>query len=133
MDYIFIGYAYNSSVYLFIKHKSSIKNIHHNTIMETKNVTFFKDVFLWKEAQENHLVRIIIKVSLYNNHQLKDEEVKFRMSKREKMTKIIVPNFLTYLLKNKPQIYFKIISCPEAFYWTEIVNNEIESIINNYT
>jgi len=34
MDYVFIEYAYNSSGDQFLVHKSSIKNMHYNTIME---------------------------------------------------------------------------------------------------
>jgi hypothetical protein len=45
MDCVFIGYAYNSSAYRFLVYKSSIENIHPNTIMELRNATFFKDVF----------------------------------------------------------------------------------------
>jgi hypothetical protein len=41
MDHVSIGYAYNSSVYWFIVHKSSIEYIHPNTIMIEKNDAFF--------------------------------------------------------------------------------------------
>jgi hypothetical protein len=41
MDHVSIGYAYNSSVYWFLVHKSSIEYIHPNTIMIEKNDAFF--------------------------------------------------------------------------------------------
>jgi hypothetical protein len=34
MDYTLIGYAYNNNVYQFLVHKSSIEDIHPNTIMK---------------------------------------------------------------------------------------------------
>jgi len=51
VDYEFIGYVYNSSAYQFLIHKSSIKNIHLNIIMKSRNTTLFEDVFPWKETQ----------------------------------------------------------------------------------
>jgi len=53
------------------------------------------------------------------------------MSKREKITKKLGHDFLTYLLENKTRTYSKIISCLKFLYWKEAVNSELESIINN--
>jgi hypothetical protein len=50
MDYVFIRYIYNSNVYQFLVHESSIKDIHPNTIMESIDAIFFEDVFPFKEA-----------------------------------------------------------------------------------
>jgi len=40
MDYIFIGYAMNSSAYRFLVHKSEIPDIHVNMIIESRDVFF---------------------------------------------------------------------------------------------
>jgi len=40
VDHVFIGYAYNSSAYQFFVHKSSIKDIHLNTIMKSRNAIY---------------------------------------------------------------------------------------------
>jgi len=48
------------------------------------------------------------------------------------MTEILGPNFLTYLLENEPWTYFEAISCPEAFYWKDVINSKIESVMNNH-
>ena len=45
IDCIFIGYAHNSVAYQFLVHESNIFDIHKNTIMESRNASFFKDVF----------------------------------------------------------------------------------------
>jgi hypothetical protein len=47
--------------------------------------------------------------SLSSHHLIKYDEVEMR-SKREKLTRILSPNFLVYLLKNKLQNYSKVIS-----------------------
>jgi hypothetical protein len=90
-------------------------------------------VFPWKETRENHSFKITIDVSSSNHHQLEDDEVELGKSKRAKMTKTFGHDFLTYLLINKPQTYFEVISYPKTSYWNETINSEIKSIMNNYT
>jgi hypothetical protein len=102
MNCIFIGHAYNSSAYRFLLNKLSIEDIYPNTIMKSKNTTLFKDVFPLKEIRENHSLKIIIEASSSDYYQSEDDEVKLRISKREKITKIFGPIFSTYLLVNEP-------------------------------
>ncbi|KAJ9547145.1 hypothetical protein OSB04_019688 [Centaurea solstitialis] len=45
VDCIFIGYTKNSSAYRFLVYDSKNPEIHKNTIMESRNASFFKDVF----------------------------------------------------------------------------------------
>ena len=45
VDCIFIGYAHNSNAYRFLVYESKNPNIHKNTIMESRNASFFKHVF----------------------------------------------------------------------------------------
>jgi hypothetical protein len=68
--------------------------------MESRNTIFFEDVFPWKEAQENCSLKRTSKVNLSNHHQLEDDEVKLRKSKKKKMTQTFGFDFLTYLLEN---------------------------------
>ena len=49
VDCIFIGYAHHSSAYRFLVHKSDIPDIHVNTIMESRNASFFEDIFPCKD------------------------------------------------------------------------------------
>jgi len=105
---VFIGYTYNSSnTYGFLVHKSSIEDIYLNTIMKSRNATFFEDLFPWKEVQENHLFKRIIEDSLSNHHSLEDDKLKFKKSRRAKITKTFGLDFLTYLLKNELWTYSK--------------------------
>ena len=48
IDCIFIGYAHNSVACRFLVHELNISDIHKNTIMESRNESFFEDVFLCK-------------------------------------------------------------------------------------
>ena len=60
-------------------------------------------------------------------------EVEPRHSKRAKTTKSFGPNFLTYMLEDETQSFKEAISTPEAPFWKEAVNSEIESILQNHT
>ena len=51
VDCIFTGYAQNSSAYLFLMCKSEISDIHKNTIMESRNASFFEHVFPCKSEE----------------------------------------------------------------------------------
>jgi hypothetical protein len=103
--------ACNNNGYLLLLRKSSIQNLHPNT-NGIKECYFIRIFFSFKEAQENHSLKRMIKGSLSSHHQSKDNEIEFR-SKNEKMTKTFGPNFLTYLLKNESQTYSNAMSCPK--------------------
>ena len=52
VDCIFIGYAMNSSTYRFFIHMSEHSEMHVNTIIESRNASFFEHVFSNKTGQE---------------------------------------------------------------------------------
>ena len=51
VDCIFIGYAKNSSAYRFLVYKSEILYIHKNTIIESRNASFFEHIFPCKSNE----------------------------------------------------------------------------------
>ena len=63
----------------------------------------------------------------------KRNEAKLRHSKRAKTSKSFGPDFPTYMLEDEPQSFKEAISTPEAPFWKEAVNSEIESILQNHT
>ncbi|KAL0552312.1 hypothetical protein IC582_011420 [Cucumis melo] len=131
---IFIGYVSNNCAYRFLVHQSNISYIHVNTIMESRNATFFENIFPHKMSCEARLQKRSFDVitsesqNRSNDELNKDEEP--RRSKRMRISKSFGPNFLTYLLENEPQ---EAMSSSEAPYWKEAVNSEIESIMHNHT
>ena len=42
-------------------------------------------------------------------------------------------DFLTFMLEDEPQSFKAAVSSPEAPYWKEAINSEIESILQNHT
>jgi len=52
--------------------------------MESRNVTFFEDVILFKEAQEIHLLKIMIKSRSSSHHLLENDKVEQKEVKGRK-------------------------------------------------
>ncbi|KAL0333939.1 UNVERIFIED_CONTAM: Retrovirus-related Pol polyprotein from transposon TNT 1-94 [Sesamum angustifolium] len=111
-------------------HKSTILDIHENTIIESRNAVFFENIFPCKDRKEEESSRKRTREVANGDHQ-RDEEP--RRSKRAKRAKTFGPDFLTYLLENEPRTINEALSSPEAPFWKEAINNEIESIMQNHT
>ena len=136
VDCVFIAYAHNSTAYRFQIYKSDIPNLHVNTIIESRNVSFFEEIFPYKSTQESSSLKRNFKSTSSSSHDqdLMEErnEVEPRRSKRTKMSKSFGPDFLTYMLEDEPQSFKEAISTPEVPFWKEAVNSEIESILQNH-
>ena len=100
VDCIFISYAHNSTAYRFLVHESNIPDIHKNTIMESRNASFFKDVFPCKSKEEPSSSKRVLET--IENGQDQDGEVEPKRSKRVRTEKSFGPDFLTYVLEGKP-------------------------------
>jgi hypothetical protein len=137
VDCVFIGYAHNSSAYRFLIHKSDIPDMHVNTIIESRNASFFEEIFLCKPTQETNSFKRNLESTSSTSHdqELMEErnEVEPRRSKRTKTPKTFGPNFLTFMLEDEPQSFKEAMSTPETPLWKEAVNSEIECIVQNHT
>ena len=136
IDCIFIGYAINSSAYRFLVHKYDILDIHVNTIIESRNASFFENIFPIKNACDgSSLKRTHDTATSDIDHESinYESEEALRRSKRARISKSFGPDFLTYLLENEPQSFNEAMSTSEAPMWKEAVNSEIESIMQNHT
>ncbi|KAL0307596.1 UNVERIFIED_CONTAM: Retrovirus-related Pol polyprotein from transposon RE1 [Sesamum angustifolium] len=130
VDCILIGYANNSSAYRFLVHKSTILDTHENTIIESRNAIFFENIFPCKDRKEEESSRKRTREVANGDHQ-RDEDP--RRNKRAKRAKTFGLDFLTYLLENEPRTINEALSSPEAPFWKEAINGEIESIMQNHT
>ena len=132
VDYVFIGYAHNSSAYRFLIHKSEIVDMHANTIIESRNASFFENVFSYKSTQESNSSKRTHDTAIGSSQGQQDDDEPKR-SKRTRTSKSFGPDFLTYLLEDEPQSFKEAMSSPEAPYWKEAINDEVESILQNHT
>ena len=106
VDYVFIGFAYNSSAYRFLIHKYDILDMNAGTIIESRNALFFEEIFPHKSTQESssHKRNFESTSSTSHDQELMEEriEVEPRRNKRAKMSKSFGSNFLTYMLEDEP-------------------------------
>ena len=134
IDCIFIGYAHNSAAYRFLVFESNIPNIHQNTIMESRNASFFEDVFPYGSKEKPSSSKRVLK-TIHENSQDEDTdgEVEPRRSKRARTEKSFGPDFLTYMLEGEPQTYKEAVNSTESLMWKEAIKSEIDSILHNHT
>ena len=103
VDCVFIGYANNNSAYRFLVHRSENPNMHVNTIIESKNASFFKHIFPCKEIEETSSNKRTFDTSMGSSEDHNDNESNEpRCSKRARISKSFDLDFLTYLSENKP-------------------------------
>ena len=74
MDCIFIGYAHNSNAYRFLVHEFENPNIHKNTIMESRNASFFENVFPYKFKDGSSSSKRTYETMNEESHDSEDEQ-----------------------------------------------------------
>ncbi|KAD6118818.1 hypothetical protein E3N88_10089 [Mikania micrantha] len=134
VDCVFIGYAHHSSAYRFLVHDSKNPDIHKNTIMESRNASFFEEVFPCLKKEHTSLSSCVDEiVHDEDQEQSEAEEVEPRRSKRQRIEKSFGPDFLTYIVEGEPQTYREAVTSLEGPQWKEAIKNEIDSILQNHT
>ena len=106
--------------------------MHANTIIESRNASFFENVFPYISTQELNSSKRTHDTTIGSSQSQQDDNVP-RCSKRTRTSKSFDPDFLMYLLENEPQSFKEARSSPEAPYWKEATNDEVESILQNHT
>ena len=129
-----MGYAHNSAAYRFLVYESNIPNIHKNTLMESRNASFFEDVFPCKSKVEpNSTKRALGTINENCQHENDNGEVEPRHNKRARVEKYFSPNFLTYMIEGEPRTYKEAVNSTKGLMWKEAIDSEIESILYNHT
>ncbi|GKA38822.1 retrovirus-related pol polyprotein from transposon TNT 1-94 [Tanacetum coccineum] len=145
VDCIFIGYANNSSAYRFIVHDSKNLDIQKNAIMESRNASFFENIFTCLTKETGSSSRLDDEVvqdkrqrddnELHDERldQLEEEEVELRRSKRARTEKSFGPDFVSFTVENEPTSYRQAVTSSEGYQWKEAIKSEIDSILQNHT
>ena len=125
---LFIGYTEHSASYRFLVLKSDM--IECDTIMETKNVEFFEDVFpLRSRASSNTISSLEQLVETYSKPISED----LRRSKRHRTEKCFGDDLYTYLINDDPLSFSEVVSSSNANLWEQAIRTEIDSIEKNNT
>nr|GEW77384.1 retrotransposon protein, putative, Ty1-copia subclass [Tanacetum cinerariifolium] len=123
VDYIFIGYAMNSGAYRFIVHDSKNPDIQKSAVMESKNASFFENIFPGSTKETGSSSRLDDEVfqdkrqrddnDLHDErqYQLEEEEVEPRRSKRARTEKSFGPDFVSFMVENEPTSYREAVIC----------------------
>ncbi|XP_024010354.1 uncharacterized protein LOC112085375 [Eutrema salsugineum] len=103
--------------------------------MESRNASFFEHIFPYKDKQTTKRTReerdATTSVNEMEVEQVKDEP---RRSKRARKKKSYGEDFtMVFLVENEPRSYPEAMSTPEAPYWKDAVNSEMNSIMQNHT
>ena len=129
---IFIGYAHNSNVYKFLVYESKNPNIQKNTIMESRNASFFEHVFPYRSKEGSSSLKQTYETMNEWSHGLehwKKVQTEPRRGKRTRVEKSFVIEFLTYLLGNKSQNYEEVVNSSKGSFWKETIKSEVDSIL----
>nr|GFB31062.1 zinc finger, CCHC-type [Tanacetum cinerariifolium] len=137
VDCIFIGYAKNSSSYRFIVQESKNPDIQKNTVMESRNASFFENIFpcLLKETGSSSRLDngVVQDKRQRDDNDLQDErqdqneeeEVELRRSKRAGNEKSFGPDFVSFMVENEPTFYRGAVTSSEGRQWKEAIKSEI--------
>jgi hypothetical protein len=147
MDCIFLGYAHNNIAYRFLVIKSKVSDVYVDTFLESRDVTFFKNIFTMKNI---HSMTILLENVIANTtpepfenfvhvehtlepiHEEIDSEAP-RRSKRQRTAMSFGDDFIVYLVDDTPRTISEAFASTDANDWKEAVHSEMDSILSNET
>jgi hypothetical protein len=117
--------------------------MHVGTLIESRDVTLFKNIFPIKETcssssyefvktAENNDEIVRIEQLLEENNEKDDNEVT-RKSKRQRTVKFFDDDFIVYLVDDTSRTIAEAYESSDADYWKEAISNEMDSIMSNGT
>jgi len=117
--------------------------MHVGTIMESRDVTFFENIFQMKgtlsssshkfgETPENNDEIVRFDQPLKGNKEKDDNKVT-RKSKRQRTAKSFGDDFIVYLIDDTPRTIAEAYRSPDADYWKEAIKSEMDFIMSNGT
>lgn len=128
---IFIKYPPHNTAYRFFVHDSTIFKTQKNTIMESRNTSFFETMFLCNPENKHPTTSKRTHESIDDNNESENENMGVvSRSKGQRTRKSYGSDFLTYLLEEgDSKIYKEAITPPDEPMWKEAITNEFDSIM----
>jgi hypothetical protein len=143
VDCVFLGYAINSVGYRFLIINSKVSDMVEDTIMESRDATFFENEFPMKNipstsshdfvSLETPEPKNIVADESHENIPEKDNGIVTRKSKRRRVAKSFGDDYIIYLVDDTPKTVEEAYSSPDADLWKEAVQSEMDSIMSNGT
>jgi hypothetical protein len=124
VDCVFLGYAHNSIAYRFFVVKSEVSDMHVDTIFESRDATFFENIFPMKDMHSNakfstaiapdNTIPIESLVECFEQILEEDDnEVPVR-NKRQRIAKSFGDDFIVYLVDDTPTSIIETYASPDA-------------------
>jgi hypothetical protein len=116
--------------------------MHVGTIMDSRDATFFDDIFPMREdycsTSQKSLINDEPTDMIEHNEQtlvvnLRGDNEISKQSKRQRTAKSFGDNFIVYLMDDTPRTIEEAYSSLDADYWKEAIKSEIDSIMSNGT
>jgi hypothetical protein len=150
VDCAFLGYVHSSTAYRFLVIKSDTPEQDENTIMESRDASFFEDIFPMRPAgstslSENNQTHLYDPKDLTPPPESFDENYTpyeednnlvnkpTRRSKIPKIEKSFGDDFSVYPVDDVPKTLSQVYASPGAEYWKDVVHSEMDSIMSNGT
>ena len=108
-----------------LSQKKNLVDVH--TIIETKNVDFFENIFPMKLNDEQQVQKTS------RDKSIEPSEFEPSRSKKDRKETNLGDGFYTFLIDDNPRSYKEVITSLDASFWKEAINSEIESIMCNHT
>ena len=131
IDCVFICFSNASAAYRFLVYKSEVQDIHVNTILESIDAEFFEDVFPYKESRMSAMNKRTLDEP--STLKVQEQDIEPIKGSKIKKSKNFGPDFISFMTIGEPQTYKEAMTSPEAPFWKEVINSEVESILQNHT
>jgi hypothetical protein len=146
VDCAFLGYAHSSTAYRFLLIKFDTPEQDVNTIMESRDASFFEDIFPMRSAgstslgENNHTHMYDPKDfipppesfdEIYTPSKKVNEPT--RKNKRPKIAKSFGDDFIVYLVDDVSKTLSQAYASPDVEYWKDVICSEMDSIMSNGT
>ena len=128
--------------YRFLEVKSGVDEMNVGTIFESRDATFFEDIFPMRDMHgmsswESDPIHETPMESSESGDESSDSDEDDNeaptRSKRQRTAKSFGNDFIVYLVDDTPTTISEALASPDADYWKEAVQSEMDSILANGT
>jgi hypothetical protein len=147
VDCVFLEYAHHSTAYRFLVIKSKIPDVHIDTFLESRDVTFFENIFPMKNlyGMSSLPANVLADTSPepsgnFDHAEHTPEPIREeidseapRRRKRSRTAKSFGDDFTIYLVDDTSKIIVEAFASHDVDDWKEAVRSEMDSILSNET
>jgi hypothetical protein len=141
VDCIFLDYASCSIAYRFLVVKTDAPDVYVDTIIESRDATFFENIYPVKDIHSNsrysseitpeHNAHVESFEQPHKNVLEEDDNDAPKRSKIQRVDKSFGDDFIMYLVDDTPTTITEAFASPYKDDWKEAFQNDMDSILSN--